>query len=161
MLATNRIVTKGKFNVPLTGSLEALPPNAGSKVNAVMNGVPYNAHTAEGSLMDFTGGAGVRFSSISSLHGLSLNLVGVTTTGVYTLSGVAPQRLLTAGRNGGTADSCCWGTNAPGDVGEVVVMSLSAQRVTGTITAKLKAQPGKPAASDLVITNGTFSIGLP
>jgi hypothetical protein len=157
----SRVVTEGKFNVPLAGAFMPLAENAGSKVSADFNGKPYFASSADGSLKDFTGGDGVRFSSLNSEQALSITLVGVTAPGTYPLSGTAPQRLMTAGRNGGDAKTCCWGVNAAGDVGEVIVTSLTSKRVTGTFSGTLKPQPQKPATADLVISNGVFSIGLP
>lgn len=155
-----RRVTEGRFDLPLAGTLAALEENAGSKVTAVMNGYAYNAETMEGSLADFTGGAGVRFSSITDSNALSLTLVGVTAPGTFTLSNTSPQRLITAGRNGGDAKHCCWGSMAA-DVGEITVTSLTSKRVKGTFSATLKPQNGKAAKEDLVITQGTFDIGIP
>lgn len=157
----NRVVTDGKFNLALMGTVTPLAEEVGSQLSAEMNGVHYNAATINGSLMDFMGGAGVNISTISSLHGLSIMLVGVTAPGTYTYSNMAPQRLVTAGRTGGTADTCCWGVNAPGDIAEIVVTSLTAKRVKGTFSGTLKPQPNKPATQDLVITNGTFDVGIP
>jgi hypothetical protein len=157
----NRVVTDGKFDLPLKGTLAPLAESAGSKVTAEFNGEPYNAATIVGSLTDFTGGTGISFSSANSLNGLSIILVGVTGPGTFTYSNTAPQRLITAGHTGGTADYCCWGVSAPGDVDEIIVTSVTAKRVKGTFTATLKPQPGKPATRDLVITNGTFDIGIP
>jgi hypothetical protein len=159
-LGTNRVVTDGKFDLALKGTLTTLPENAGSKVTAEFGGVLYNAATVDSSLMDFTGGAGFRLSSLSSVHGLSLMLEGVTAAGTFTYSNTSPVRTITAGRNGGTADNCCWGGNAPGDVVEIIVTSLMGSRVKGTFSGTLKPQPGKPATQDLVVTNGTFDVGI-
>jgi hypothetical protein len=157
----NRTVTEGRFDLALKGTLLPLPEGLGCSVSAEFNGEPYYAGTVNGFFTDFTGGAGLQFSSITSLHGLSINLVGVTEPGTYALSNTAPQRLMTAGRNNGPAGSCCWGVNAPGDVGEITVTSITAKRMQGTFTATLKPQPGKPATEDLVIRNGKFDVGVP
>lgn len=155
-----REVTDGHFDLPLTGTLKTLAENAGSRVTAKLNGIAYNAATVYGSLADFTGGAGLTFSSTNDSNALSLNLVGITETGTYSLRNTSPSRLLTAGRNGGDENHCCWGTMAD-DSGEVVVTSLTAKRARGTFTATLKPQNGKPAKADLVITEGSFDIGMP
>lgn len=157
----DRAITEGRFDLPLKGTVTPLAEGVGSKVAAELNGAPYYAADAYGSLTDFTGGPGITISSVSSLQTLNITLVGVTAPGTYTYSNTAPQRLITAGRNGGTAANCCWGVNAPGDVDEIIVTSLTAKRIKGTFTATLKPQPGKPATQDLVITNGTFDIGIP
>lgn len=157
---SNRVVTDGKFDLPLKGTVAPLAENLGSKVTAKLNGVFYNAYMVLGGLTDFTGGAGVTLSSTSDLNSVSINLVGVTRTGKYALNNFSPQRLITAGRTGGTAGDCCWGTTVT-DSGEVIVTSLTAKRVQGTFTATLRPQKGKPATADLVVTDGTFDVGIP
>jgi len=159
VLGINRVITDGKFDLALKGTLTTLPENAGGKVTAEFGGVLYNAATADASLMDLTGGAGFRLSTVSSVHALGLMLEGVTAPGTFTYSNTSPLRTITAGRNGGTADNCCWG-NVPGDVVEIIVTSLMPSRVKGTFSATLKPQPGKPATQDLVVTNGTFDVGI-
>ena len=158
----SRVVTEGRFDLPLSGTVTALPENAGSKVTAELNGVHYNAALVFASLKDFAGAPGLTLSSSSAANSVSINLAGVTGPGTYSpLTNFAPQRLITVGLTGGTAGTCCWGVNAAGTTGEVVVTSLSAKRVKGTFTATLKPQAGKPATQVLVIKNGTFDIGIP
>jgi hypothetical protein len=156
----NRTVTDGKVDLPLTGVLVPVPENVGSKLSAVLGGKPYNAYSLDGLLMDFMGGAGVAVDSHNSDHGLSLMLVGVTAPGSYDLSSANPLRRITAGKNGGDASHCCWGGNAPGDTGNITITSLTPQRVKGTFSGTLQAQPGKPATAPLTITGGTFDIGI-
>jgi hypothetical protein len=156
-----RHVTQGKIDLPYMGALSAVPDNVGGKVSAKLNGMPYNAYAVDGRLMDFMGGAGVAFDSHSSLNGLDLMMVGVTAMGSYPISNAAPQRSITAGRNGGDTSSCCWGQNAGGDSGTITVTSLTTTRVKGTFSGTLQPQPGKPATTPLVITDGVFDVGIP
>ncbi len=155
-----RTVTNGQFDLPFTGTLTPVPANVGSKVSALHNGVPYNAWLVIGTLTDFTGGAGVNISTTSSENGVSLQLQGVTAPGTYTLTNIQPIRSMTAGLNGGIASNCCWGAAGVGNVGTITVTSLTAARVQGTFSATLPPSPGKPATAPLVITNGSFDVGI-
>lgn len=155
-----RTVANGKFDVPFTGTLATIAPNQGNRVSATLNGKPYNAGTVlGGSLTVFTGGAGVTFSSANSENALSITLEGVTAPDSVGLSNFSPVRLITIGRTGGTAEFCCWQTDAAG-TGKIVVTSLTANRVKGRFSGTLKATAGKPATRDLVIENGEFDIGV-
>lgn len=156
----DRTVTNGQFDLAMTGTLSTLPANRGSRVTARLNGRLYNAWGVNGLLTDHTGGAGIRFSSTSRDDGLSIELEGITAPGTYTISDVVPLRVLTAGHNGGDAEHCCWGLNAGGDLGTITVTSLTADRVQGTFSGTLQPQPGKPATTPLVVTEGTFDVGI-
>jgi len=155
-----REVTNGEFDLELTGALTTLPANQGSKVSATINGRPYNAWSVNGLLTDYTGGAGFRFSSSTSVDALSIELEGITAPGTYAISDAVPLRVVIAGHNGGDADHCCWGLNAGGDVGTITVTSYTADRVQGTFSGTLQPHAGRPATTPLVITNGTFDVGI-
>jgi hypothetical protein len=51
------------------------------------------------------------------------------------------------------------GLNAGNDTVTVTITSLTPARVKGTFTGTLQPQPGKPATTPLVITDGVFDIG--
>ncbi|HSR90792.1 MAG TPA: hypothetical protein VLK88_05770 [Gemmatimonadales bacterium] len=155
-----RTITQGVFDLPFTGNIVPVPANVGSKISADLNGVPYNAWDAFGELTVFTGGAGVDVNSTSSENAVFITLVGVTAPGTYALSNVSPEKFILVGLNGGNASTCCWGLNAGGDVGSVIVTSLTPDRVQGTFSGTLQPQPGKPASAPLTITNGVFDIGI-
>jgi hypothetical protein len=154
-----RMVTEGKIDLPYTGPLSAVPANVGSKVSAKLNGMSYNAWAVTARLQDFTGAAGVSIDSHSSLNQVDLAMVGVTAPGSYPISNSSPMRTVLAGRNGGDASSCCWGQNAGGDSGTIVITSLTPDRVQGTFSGTLQPQPGKPATVPMVITDGVFDVG--
>lgn len=156
----DRTVTNGQFDLELTGTLATLPANQGSKVTATINGRSYNAWSVNGLLTDHTGGAGFRFSTSTRDDGLSIELEGITAPGTYAISDVVPLRVVIVGKNGGDAEHCCWGLNAGGDVGTITVTSYSADRVQGTFSGTLQPQPGKPATTPLVVTQGTFDVGI-
>jgi hypothetical protein len=154
-----RSVTDGKFDLPYKGAFVPAPGDKGGRVSAVLNGKPYNAGYVEGSLLVYTGGPGIRFSSTNSENGISITLEGVTKPETLSLANKAPIRTITAGRNGGTAEFCCWDSNAA-STGTIIVTSVTATRVKGTFSGVIKPQSGKPAKEDLVIENGVFDIGV-
>lgn len=156
-----RTVTDGRFDLEFKGTLAPVPANKGSKVTAQFDGQLYNAWSASGLLQDHLGGPGFQFSTTTKLHGLSILLSGVTAPGTYSLSNTGPVRIMTAGRNGGDAGHCCWGGGSTGmDVGTITITSLTPSRVKGSLTATLRPTPGKPATTPLVITDGTFDVGI-
>jgi hypothetical protein len=154
-----RTITAGKFDIPYKGTFVPAPDDKGGHVSAVLNGKPYNAGYVEGSLLVYTGGPGIRFSSTNSESGISITLEGVTKPETLSLANMAPIRTITAGRNGGTAEFCCWDSNAA-STGTIIVTSVTAARVKGTFSGTIKPQSGKPAKADLVIENGEFDIGV-
>ena len=156
-----RVVTDGRFNLPLTGTLVPVPPNVGSSVTASLGNQSYTAWSVNGLLQDHLGGPGFQFSSSTKLHGLSVLLSGVTAPGTYTISHTGVIRSVGAGRNGGDANHCCWGGGGSAlDVGTIIITSLTATRVKGTLTATLQPSPGKAATTPLVITNAEFDVGI-
>jgi len=156
-----RTVTEGVLDLPLTGTLSPVPEGMGSKVTATLNGQPYNAWYVNGRFQDYTGAAGINVDTASSANALSLMLSGVGAPGSYALSDMAPLRTIIVGKTGGDATSCCWGLNGGSDEGTIVVTSLTAHRVQGTFSGTLSPQPQKPATTPLVITDGTFDVGVP
>ncbi|MDB4983333.1 MAG: hypothetical protein JWM82_4085 [Myxococcales bacterium] len=161
LLGGMRTITDGQIDLPFSGALTPVPENVGSKVSATLNDVPYNAWLVSGMLKDFTGAAGVSISTASSVNALSLMLEGVTAPGVYALSDATPLRTIIIGKTGGDAAHCCWGLNGGGDVGTLTITSLTPARVKGTFTGTLQPQPGKPATTPLVVTDGAFDVGIP
>jgi hypothetical protein len=156
-----RTVTNGQFDLAFTGTLTPVPDNVGSKVTALFNGDEYNAWSVSGLLQDHLGGPGFQFSTSTKEHAVSILLSGVTAPGTFTLSNTGDARIISAGHNGGDADHCCWGGGATGDdVGTVTITSITAARVKGTFSATLQPTPGKPATTPLVITDGTFDVGI-
>jgi hypothetical protein len=157
MQGGTRKVTAGKIDLPLMGTLPAVPENQGSRLSATVEGKSYNAASVSAGLMDITGGAGVIIDSHSTEHAVSISLSMVSMPGTYTFSNRAPVRAVTAGTNG-DPDHCCWG-NVPGDEIMVTITSLTSSRIKGTFTGTLQPQPGKRATAPLVITDGAFDVG--
>jgi hypothetical protein len=160
-LGGTRTVTDGKMDLPLRGTLPAVPDNIGSKVSATLAGKPYNAWSVNARLKNvMVLEPGVAIDTTTKDNVISLMLVGVTAPGEYPLSNTTPLRTIIVGKNGGDADHCCWGLNAGGDVGTINITSLTPTRVKGTFSGTLNAQPGKPATGPLQIVDGTFDVGI-
>lgn len=156
-----RTVTDGRFDLEFTGTIVPVPANVGSKVSASFGGQPYNAWSVNGLLQDHLGGPGFQFSTSTKEHGLSVLLSGVTAPGTYSISHTGEIRSIGAGRNGGDANHCCWGGGgSAADVGTITITSITSTRVQGTLSATLQPSPGQPATTPLVITNGTFDVGI-
>jgi hypothetical protein len=158
-LGVDRAVTEGEFDLAYTGTFVPAAEGKGSRVSATLNGKPYYAASVSALLKDHTGKAGFQFSSTTSENGVSVHLEGVTAPDSFGLANISPIRTLVAGRNGGTAENCCWQT-VTGNPGYIVVTSLSANRVKGRFAGTIKPGSGKPATADLVIENGIFDVGL-
>jgi len=154
-----RAVTDGKIDLPLTGTLAAVPDNVGSKMSATLGGKPFNAWAASGRLQDFMGGPGVAVECHSTDGSISLMLVGVTTPASYPLGKVAPSRTIRSCGPGSGVNRTCWG-DTDGDTGTITITSLTPTRVKGTFSGTLQSEPGKPATAPLIIADGLFDIGI-
>ncbi len=153
-----RVVTQGKFDLPLQGTVAPVPDNQGGSVTATLGGKAYGAWLIAPSIPV---AGGVEFSTTSSENALTIILSGITVPGTYTLSTTAPTRFLIVGLNVGPPGVCCWGVTGSPNVGTVTVTSLTATRVKGSFSATLAPDVGKPATTPLVVTNGSFDVGLP
>ena len=158
-LTVNRVITEGKVDMDYTGTPIQVLEKHGSKVRATLGGKPYNPATINASLLDLNGHAGVNISTLSSVHGISIMLAGVTEKGVYPSIHMQPNpRSVTAGRNSALAEQCCWGGD--GDTLSVEVISITAARVRGKFHGSLSPAPGKPATTRLSVEDGEFDVGI-
>jgi hypothetical protein len=156
----DRAVTEGHLDMDFTGTLSPVLDKHGGRLTATLNGKPYNAADIYASLVDLNGNAGVTLTTANSVNGVSLSLAGITAPGAYAVVWRQPTpRAIIVGRNGGTAETCCWG--AEGDSAEVVITSLTPTRVKGTFRGSLVPQAGKPATAKLIVTEGAFDVGIP
>ena len=163
-----RVVTNGTFDLPIrvTGTVGAVAANAGGKMSATVGGVPWNAANVTYNKVS----GGVQFTGDNTSFLLGINLSGVTGTGTFNLTS-SPVRLLTVSgpSTNPTGLNCCWGgsvsvvgTNVVlNDAGSVTITAFSSTRIAGTFGAVLGGVPGTLATGQLVITNGSFDIGIP
>jgi hypothetical protein len=136
--------------------MPVLTDSMGGKMSSSLNGQSWNAAIIA------AGTSATHFSltGINDLQTLVLTIPRPTATGTYTLSNAAgsilqawdPNAVAPAGAR------CCYGI--AGDVGTITFTSLTVTRAKGTFTATLRPQPGTAATGQLVITNGTFDVGL-
>jgi hypothetical protein len=150
-------VTNGAFDMPLqtTGTLPAVPDNAGHVVKATVRGTPFNAASAHATTSITGGGLGFNANDLTYQIGLSLSTVNAT--GTYTLDQPAGRLLFVTGMGVGSPN-CCWGATAS-DVGTITITSVTATRMKGTFSGTLQPQSGSGQTQALVIANGTFDIG--
>jgi hypothetical protein len=158
-LGVDRAVANGEFDLAYKGTFVRAAESKGSRVSATLNGKPYYAASVNALLKDYTGKDGFQFSSLNSEHGLSIMLEGVTKPETLSLANISPIRTITAGRNGGTAEFCCWQLGE-GATGTIIVTSYTSARVAGRFSGTIKPTAGKAATQDLVIENGVFDVGL-
>jgi hypothetical protein len=154
-------VTDGAFDLPYTGTFAPAPENKGSLATATLNKKAYTAAGARGSLLDFTGQAGITITTTNSENGYSLIMQGVTAEGSYPINNMSPNSIsIVGGRNGANPETCCWQSSNPGSTGTIVITGLTSTRIKGTFTANLKPNAGKPATADLLIEDGAFDVAV-
>ncbi len=154
----NRTITEGRFDLPLSFAPPAMPANAGKTMTATLNGT---AWTAPNIVVQPLAGNQLNISTSGGTYSVSLNLAAITGPGTYALGTAAPLRAIIVGGGTGGINSpnCCYGLNAS-DTGTVTITTLTADRVIGTFSATLGAQPVNQATGTMVITNGKFDLGF-
>jgi hypothetical protein len=160
-----RTVTNGAFDLPVrvTGTVGPVAANAGGKMSATINGVPWNAANVSYNKAS----AGVGFSGDNTSYLVGINLAGVTGPGTFNL-GSSPLRIINVGgpSTNPTAVNCCWGgtlgaSATLNDAGSVTITTFTATRIAGTFTATLAPVPNTVAQGQLTVANGSFDIGIP
>jgi hypothetical protein len=147
----------GGWKTAQTGTVGALPDNAGGKVSATLNGVSYNASDVSGiysasntGILTVVGNNNTRSIAIS-LGGIAAN-----TTGTFSLNGPLSRTISMSVLNG-TQLQGTYSSALSGGSGSVTITSFTATRIKGTFTATLA--PGPNTTGTVTITNGTFDIG--
>jgi hypothetical protein len=153
-----RVVTNGEFDAPMqnTAVMPALTDSMGGKMSSSLGGQAWNAAIIA------AGTSATHFSltGINDRQTLVLTIPKPTATGTYPLSNAAGSILQAWDPNAvaPAGSRCCYGI--AGDVGTITFTSLTVTRAKGTFSATLRPQPGTAATGNLVITNGTFDVGL-
>lgn len=152
-----RLVTLGRFDVPLAGTVKPVPANTGAILFASIDGLLYNSAFA--SLI--RSGTSHTITTSNTSYSVAFILSGITGPGVYPISLAPPSRsvVVDRGTDSPAGTHCCWGP-VVGDSGSITVTSLTADRMIGTFTAKLLPRAGTAAAAPLMITNGSFNLGF-
>jgi len=157
-----KTVTEGSFalDVKPTGTVGALPDNAGSKVSATMNGTAFSAADAGGSYSASNTGT-LSIVGTNNTRGLSIALAGIAanSVGTFALSS-ATSRTITLNLINASQPAGAYSSSVAGGSGSVTITSFTATRIKGTFTATLGAALA-PATGTMTITNGTFDIGRP
>jgi hypothetical protein len=150
-------VTEGVFKVAVTtiGNPGTLPDNAGHRLTVSSGDKDYNAGTISAS---FPNDTSMIVASSNTVDGLGIQLAGIHGTGSYALSASSPLHVLTFSTYDG-ANFSVWGGVA-GDVGSIVITSLTASRIQGTFNVTLQPSTG-PAATGPINLVGDFDLGIP
>jgi hypothetical protein len=151
-----KTVSGGEFSVQLTPATSGtpLPENYGSRVSATIAGAPWNAAFASGTHFAPNRVATVQAHNNARTFSISLN--EVTGPGTFALGGA---RVMSVAASTNTSSNS-WHSSASGSSGSVTITSLTTTRMRGTFTATLGPTPGTTTAGTIVITNGSFDIGL-
>ncbi len=154
-----RTVTNGQFDLTLPGTaLPTVPANAGSRVSANLDGLPWNAGTV---IAQYASG-GLTIGGRNDDYQVSIFLLSIPAgPGTYTLSDTDFLRFvdISPGDKGAPNGNCCW-TLGTGITGTITVTSLTADRATGTFEVTLPPKTGTVATVPIEITAGTFDVGL-
>ncbi len=160
-LTANRTVTEGRVDLPYKGTPLPVLDKHGGTLTATLGGKPYNAASIYASLVDVNGNPGVNITTTTSLNGISLLVSGATAPGIYPVLHKQPNPVsIGVGRNGTSAETCCWGGGGESDTAEVEITSITATRVKGRFHGRLIPSPGKPATAPLEVADGKFDVGI-
>lgn len=149
-------VTDGVFDLPVTTVGVVGPPaaNAGSTVGGDLAGNDFFGGTITTVLHDTT----LMFIANSGAVSLSVSIYGYHGAGTYTLSAADPIHTVSMSDYDGV-NFDIWGALA-GDVGSVVINTVSASRITGSLTVTLQPSTG-PHATSSVAASVNFDLGIP
>jgi hypothetical protein len=153
-----KVVTNGVFDAPISGNavLPVLTDSMGGKLSGSLNGQAWSAAIIAAG----TSATHLSLSGINDRQTLVFTIPKPAAAGTYPLSNAAGSLLFAWDPNAvaPAGSRCCYGV--AGDVGTITFTSLTVTRAKGTFSATLRAQPGTAATGQLVITSGTFDVGL-
>jgi hypothetical protein len=157
-LTNNRVITEGRFDVPLATTPPPLTDAYGKRNTATLNGASYTAASVS---ITTSGTPGFGFTSHNDDWRIEIGLEGVTQPGTYPLSRFHPTRTIGVGGYGGGISNpdCCYGVTDAA-TGSITITSITATRVKGTYTASLPATGLGPAIGTMNVASGSFDVGL-
>ncbi len=160
-----KTVSAGDFDMPVKqiGTIGAVPDNAGGAISATIASAAWNASTVTASVTS-PGGSGAPnlvVAGTNNLRAFGITLTGVSGPGTYATSTAAGALREIHVSNVVNAASNSWSSIGSGGSGTVIITSMTATRVAGTFSAVLVPAAGSSTTGTLVVTNGTFDVGLP
>ncbi len=160
-----RTVTGGTVDVPVSVVVAGgpVPERSRNRVTASFGGVAWHAATV--SSTGPLGSGTFSFGASNTRHQLTVALTGFAGVGTYPLGGSGAMRVASVQVSapvGGslTGPGCCWNGGLAGASGTLSVTAATPQRIQGTFSFTLPPQPGTGATAPLVLTGGTFDLGL-
>jgi hypothetical protein len=148
--AGDRTVTDGQFDITWSGTLVALPENAGSRVSGTIGGTPFSPVNVVGLLS----GGNLSISAGNFETAVGIQISSFTGAGTYPLSSVVPLRTVTV-----AAGSAAWGAGT-GMSGTITITSSTSGRVAGTYSGTLAPTGGTTATGTIEVVGGSFDVGL-
>ncbi len=154
----SKAVTNGQFDVPLskTSAIAVLTDSMGSKMGATLNGQAWNGAIVSGQ----TTATHLALLGINSLQSFTMTIPKPAGAGTYQISNNSGSILWATDPNAVSPAGarCCYGI--AGDVGTLIITSMTTTRIKGTFSASMRPQPGTAATGTLTVANGSFDIGL-
>jgi hypothetical protein len=149
-----RTVTEGQFDITLTGTGGVALANQGSSVTGTIGGAFTSAQATH--VLSLGGTPTLTIVANNTDRSVSMSIANMTGPGTYTLSASAPVRTIFANADL-TNPSAVWRSDQAGGSGQVVISSVTTDRIVGSFTATLVAFGGG-AAGNLSLS-GTFTLG--
>jgi hypothetical protein len=150
-----REVTDGQFDITLTGTGGVALPNQGSSVTGTIGGAFTSAQATH--VLSIGGTPTLTIVANNTDRSVSMSIANMTGAGTYTLSGSAPIRTIYANADLANNPTAVWRSDQAAGSGEVIISSVTADRIVGTFTATLAPFSGG-AAGNLSVS-GSFSLG--
>lgn len=149
-----RTVTNGQFDVTITGTGGVALPNQGSSVTGTIGGAFTSAQATH--ILSVGGTPTLTIVANNTDRSVTMGIANMTGAGTYTLSSSAPVRTIFANADL-TSPTAVWRSDQAGGSGEVIISSVTADRIVGSFTATL-VPFGGGAAGNLSVS-GSFSLG--
>jgi hypothetical protein len=141
-----RTVTEGEFDIPINQLGGVALPNMGSSFTANV-GTAFYVNQVSQQLV----GNDLHMVAMGPTGQISISIMQMTGTNVYSTSTSIPIRTIALGQTSGG-----WGTQAPGGNG-TVSLTVTADRFSGTFNATVAPTGGGAIGTRTI--SGTFSIG--
>jgi hypothetical protein len=149
-----RTVTDGQFDITVTGTGGVAATNQGSSVTGTIGGAFTSAQATH--ILSIGGTPTLTIVANNTNRSVTMSIADMTGPGTYTLSGSAPIRTIFANSDL-TNPFAVWRSDLAGGSGQVIISSMTADRIVGTYNATLV--PGGGGAAGNLSTSGSFTLG--
>jgi hypothetical protein len=148
-------VTDGQFDITITGTGGVALANQGSSITGTVGGAFTSAQATH--ILSIGGTPTLTIVGDNNDRSVTMSIANMTGPGTYALSGSAPIRTIYANADLANNPLAVWRSDQTGGSGQVIISSVTADRIIGSFTATL-VPFGGGAAGNLSIS-GTFTLG--